>query len=235
MVFGILNAMSLQAWATPAQVVIIRHAEKPPTGNEVNQQGCERAYGLPHFIEGNSTVEQFGRPAALFAAAPKNAGSSIRAIQTLAPTAQALQIKIRDTYTKDDLQAAVDEISQDSTLDSQTVVMAWEHNMIPDLAEAFGAILTENEQSWPDEVFDQAWVIRFFDRQKMEGSSPTLQIIPERVLPTDNPLGGIDHWTDGPTETASGPSVPDQVVQNCANNVSLDAVMEQWITSALQL
>ena len=213
--------ISANVWATPAQVVIIRHAEKLASGGEVNRQGCERAYLLPKFFLNNSTVEQFGTPVATYAVEPNTAYSAIRAIQTIAPTAQALSLQILDPATRIDYSRIVEQIMSNPAYDGKTVLMAWEHKAIPGLAQAFGATLADYMMKWPGRVFDEAWVINF-----VGANAPSVQIIPEGVLPSDNPEGG-KNWKNPPMATNDNSGIPQQVINECVNNSALNQIVAQ--------
>lgn len=229
-----LFLLSANAFATPAQIVIIRHAEKPASGDEVDQQGCERAYSLPPFFETNAIVNQFGTPVAIFAAQPDHAGSSLRPVETIAPTAQALGLEIQDPATKLNYPSVVQPIMSNPSYDGKTVLVSWEHDAIPGLAQAFGAVLSPDTQSWPGVVFDEAWVLNFTSPQALKKSahvggdtsgtadsvSVTLTIIPEDVMPGDNPLGGAN-WQNPPT---AGGTVPTALANQCVNNGALDSL-----------
>jgi hypothetical protein len=210
-IWTLLNAAS--AWANPAQIVIVRHAEKPVIGNEVTQQGCERAYLLPTFFVTNSVVNSFGTPVAIFAPQPGNADSSVRSVETIAPTAQALGLQVKDPYAKTDYTDIVQKILGKSKYDGRTILMAWEHDAIPGLAQALGVTLTAQTSTWPDAIFDQAWVINF-----SASGGAYLQIIPESVLPSDTPPGG---------------AVPQSIISQCVNNNTLNALADSLATPPL--
>ena len=166
------------ALAMPAQVILIRHGEKPDTGNELNQQGFERAKALPGFLLKNSVVNQFGAISAIFAMAPKDKNGSVRAIETVQPFSDQTGIKIRQKFLRDDVKQLVKKIS-DSKYDGQTVLICWEHSVIPEIAAAFGA--KSAPASWDGgNVFDRAWILTFKNDQIK------FQDIPEHVLPGDS-------------------------------------------------
>jgi hypothetical protein len=62
-----LLVSSTAAWATPAQVLIIRHAEKGASGKDLSSAGDARAQALVGFFENNPEVTQYGTPAAIYA------------------------------------------------------------------------------------------------------------------------------------------------------------------------
>jgi hypothetical protein len=210
-----LLLVSSSAFATPAQIVIIRHGEKPPKGDELSQQGCERAYMLPNFFESNSIVNRYGRPVAAYASQPDHAGSSMRPAETITPTAQALGLEVQDPVTRLVYGPIVQDIMSNPSYDGRTVLIAWEHDAIPGLVQAFGINVPGADQKWPDDVFDEAWIVTF------QGGKQDLQIIPESVLPGDNPDGGKE-WKNPP---GPGGAIPSEIADRCANNNALDSEM----------
>jgi hypothetical protein len=238
-VFAIFT--SIAAEATPAQVVIIRHGEKPAVGNELDQQGCERAYLLPNFLMKNSTVLEFGIPKGIYAMAPKSKkkkkadptpdpdAGTLRPIETIAPTAEDFHLTIHDQFTKADGAAAAAKIMSTSKYDGRTVIMSWEHAAIPALAQQFGLTLPTYAQTWPDDVFDEAWVLTF-----ASDGTVSLTISPEQVLSTDNPNGGAN-WTQNPNATSTAaPVVPSEIAAVCETDHDLDAIASGLITVSVK-
>ena len=216
--------MSTQVFAQPSQIVIVRHGEKTEPSNELNTQGCERAFSLPNFFLRNPIILKFGAPIAIYAARPDSIDGSVRSIQTIAPTANQLGLSIHDSYTRLDYPAITQDIMNSSAYNNKTVLISWEHDAIPGLAQAFGVTLESWTKSWPDNVFDEAWIIDL-----AEGS--TLQIIPENVLSTDNPEGD-KNWSNGPT--SSNPPVVSSILSDtCQNNNALNSLVQKWVSPTL--
>ena len=143
----------------PARVIIIRHAEKPDEGNELSLKGRERAAALvPYFLE---TPEFFkGMPlAAIYAQGPRKEGSSVRSMQTVKGLADALKLTIIDKYTRDDFPEMFAEIRKNPAYEGKTVLICWEHKVIPDIAKAFGA--DDAPDRWHGSAFDRTWIITF--------------------------------------------------------------------------
>lgn len=212
--------------AKPAQVIIIRHGEKPEVGNQLNQRGCERAYALPMFFLDNPIVMQYGSPVAIYAMQAANEDSSIRPIQTIAPTAAAFGLMIQNKYTKLQYKALAEEILNEPSYAGKTVICSWEHKVIPLMAQAFGLSLPKDMKKWPGAVFDQAWVLDFSSKKV------TLQIVPEDLLPGDNPLGG-KHWKEGSNDLNAEPERSPEIVSMCQNNDALNALVQMLVTQPL--
>ncbi len=168
------------AFAAPAQVIIIRHGEKPPSGPDLDEQGYARAQALVGFFQNNPAVTQFGTPAAIYAMDPKGPNGSMRAIETVTPLAQALGQSIDTDYKRKDIPQLVQDILGNPAYDGKMVLICWEHSVIPDIVDAFG--WTSAPQSWAGSSFDRAWVLDF------TGSQVTgFTDVPEHVLPVDSP------------------------------------------------
>ena len=79
-----------QADGSPAQVVFLRHAEKPEVGAELNERGRARAGALVELLTHDARALEHGPAVAIFAMRPHGKKGSVRAIQTMEPTARAL-------------------------------------------------------------------------------------------------------------------------------------------------
>lgn len=62
------------------------------------------------------------------------------------------------TFENDDFDHLAKHLRSDQFRKGTTVVVAWHHGTIPDLATRLGAEDAPNE--WSDEVFDQIWALR---------------------------------------------------------------------------
>jgi hypothetical protein len=163
------------ASAQPAQVIIIRHAEKPEEGNELNLRGRERAGALASYFQSSPDVTEFKTPVAIYAQLPKDTTSSIRSAQTVQPLADALHESLHRTFTKTQHPQMVEEIMHKPEYAGHTVLICWEHKVIPEMAREFG--VTDAPTKWAGEVYDRAWVITFHN-----GSKPTFKNVPQRLM-----------------------------------------------------
>lgn len=173
-------ALSAPALGAPAQVVIIRHGEKPATGNELDPQGWQRAQALVGFFETDPAVIRYGTPAAIYAMAPKGPDGTLRPIETVTPLAQHLGLTIDEDYTKKEMPQVVADIMGNPAYDGRMVLICWEHKAIPELVRDFG--WTQGPDQWPGgDVYDRAWILNFTGDQVT-----SFQDIPEHVLPGDS-------------------------------------------------
>jgi broad specificity phosphatase PhoE len=168
------------AFADPAEVILIRHAEKPEIGNDLTLRGRERAAALvPYFLEQPELLE-FKTPVAIYAQRPKNATSSIRSIETVRPLANVLHLKINDSFVRDDFEHMVEEIRHKPEYEGHTVLICWEHKVIPEIAGKLEAV--NAPKTWPDATYDRTWVIKF-----EHGKKPTCIDLPQRLMFGDSP------------------------------------------------
>ena len=129
---------SISVLAVPAQVLIIRHGERPDTGNNLSIRGWARPHALVHYFETNPAVTQHGTPVAIYASRPGSVDPSEREIETVTPLSQAIHVRINATYEEDNYTPMVKEIMNTPQYDGKMVLICWEHRMINDLAAAFG-------------------------------------------------------------------------------------------------
>ncbi len=162
----------------PAQVLLIRHGEKPPQGNELNEQGWKRAEALPNLFKTRDEFMKYGTPVALFAQKPF-ADGSLRALQTLLYVSREFQIQTQTPYLRDETTALVQLIKSDRSLDGRMIVICWQHEALKDIAKAFGATKLP---AWPAKQFDRVWSLSFAS----DGQLNQFENLPQRLLPTDD-------------------------------------------------
>jgi hypothetical protein len=153
------NANPLQS----SVVIIVRHAEKPDTGDGLAPAGDARANAyvdyFKHFTV-NSNAVHFDY---LFAA--KDSRESKRPRLTIKPLSKALGLVI-NTEFKDDKYAELAEELHAGRYRNKNILVCWHHGKIPELLAALGADphkLLPNGK-WPEDVF--GWVVRLEYDQK---------------------------------------------------------------------
>jgi hypothetical protein len=171
---------SITAYALPAEVIIIRHAEKPPVGNQLSARGMERAVALAPYFLNTAALLKFGTPVAIYAQRPNSVDSSLRPIQTCTPVANALHLPVNTTYSHDQYAKMAQAILQNPSYDHKTVLICWEHHVIPALAYSFG--VKPQPPRWHNTVFDRTWVIYY----NKNSSIASFQNLPQRLLYGDS-------------------------------------------------
>jgi len=179
LVLVISQMLGAAAIAKPAQIALIRHAEKiSDTDIHLSTKGWKRAKALPRLFLENPELLKHGPPAALFAMGQKHADSSLRAIETLKYLSESLHHKINDDFEKNEEDKLVKQILKDASLDGKLVVICWEHKKLRDLAKSLGA---HDVPKWSDERFDRVWLIT-----NPDSNGTTLVDLPQKLLPDDS-------------------------------------------------
>jgi broad specificity phosphatase PhoE len=159
------------------KIMLIRHAEKPdgaqgvmPNGSAEPEalivRGWQRAgalIGLFAPTSGHFTNAALARPASLFASGVGHHSNSLRPQQTLMPLAKKLGIAPNTQHLKGDEAALV----QAATTIGGIVLVAWEHEAIPEIAQRVMGGPHGIPQDWPEKRFDLVWV---FDRLAGDGN-----------------------------------------------------------------
>jgi hypothetical protein len=134
----IILSVACEAPAQPAEVIVIRHAEKPPDGNELSLPGQEWAAALaPYFLKTTELLE-LETPVAIYAQSPKHETSSLRPIETVKPLADALILTINEACTRDQFREMFAEVMENAHYNGHPVLICWEHKAIPKMAKEFG-------------------------------------------------------------------------------------------------
>jgi hypothetical protein len=168
------------AGARPAQVILLRHAEKPANEADVHlsERGRERAQALVGFLTTNPAVTNRGVPSMLFAPQVIHRGHSRRPSETLEPLAKQLRLSIRTPFLAADYARLAQQVLTSPECDGKTVVICWVHEYLPELAGALGVKPTPPR--WKDYVFDRVWIIHGREDKRK------LKDVPQRLLPGDS-------------------------------------------------
>jgi broad specificity phosphatase PhoE len=154
----------------PHRIFIIRHAEKPETGDSphLSEKGRLRAAALPRYPLGPLT--------AIFAA--KTSPESARPVETVTPLATARGLSINAEIRNKEFRRLVDDVLS-GRLAGQEILICWHHEEIPHLTKAFGVNLARTYK-WPD-VYDRIWALTY-----LKDGTPTFEDRPQRLLPGDS-------------------------------------------------
>jgi hypothetical protein len=196
-----LATIALLAWlsaltvgAGPAQIILLRHAEKPrrESDSHLSATGRQRAEALVGFLTTTPALTNHGAPAALFACQPTLRGHGRRPLETLQPLAIHLRLAIDTTWPANDYLRLAQHVRGDDRYSGKSVVICWVHDDMPKLAKALG--VRPKPGPWKDEVYDRVWVITY------SGDQVSLVDLPQRLLPGDEGLEpdppGTDHRPD---------------------------------------
>ena len=163
----------------PAQIIFLRHGEKPDAGPELSKRGWERADALVNLFTHDSRVLEHGTAAAIFVMKPSKTGASVRAVQTMEATGRALKLKLDRHFTRDEIAPLARAILNTPAYEGKTVVVCWEHDAIPEMLKAFG--WKSGPTHWSDKSYDRLWVLDF------ENGRPTrFRDLPQKIMPGDS-------------------------------------------------
>jgi hypothetical protein len=198
------------------KIMLVRHAEKPEpddnpplAGNDINgnpdkesliPRGWQRSGALACLFStwGVAARPGLAVPATIFAAkADKKGSKSLRPQETVSAAATMLGLTENNDFNLGDETA----MAQAAMAAPGPVLIGWQHEAIPAIANAILGNATTCPQKWPGDRFDVVWV---FDLQSDGWAfSQVPQMVLAGDLPTwiasDAPLGPV-----GPT-TPVGP------------------------------
>jgi len=145
----------------PAQIILIRHAEKPPDEEDphLSRAGVKRAEQLVSFITTDPAMIRFGPPVAVFATQTTKRGNGQRTQETVAPLARALKLPVQTPFLGRDYRRLAKLILANPAYAGNTVLICWNHEEIPSLVAALG--VTPQPPEWKARVFDRVYVISY--------------------------------------------------------------------------
>jgi broad specificity phosphatase PhoE len=175
----------------PNRIMFIRHAEKPDNAHggvkcdgsadeeSLIVRGWQRAGALARFFYPASGASEL-TPHTIFASGIGHHSESERPMETVGPLVKLLKaenppVEFNTTHLKNDIQG----LMQDVSTKQGTVLVAWEHELIPS-AVAQLPHAPAVPQTWPGDRFDIVWV---FDQA---GTGWTFSQIPQRLLAGDS-------------------------------------------------
>jgi hypothetical protein len=157
--------------AGPAQIILIRHGDKPanPANPHLSGKGEKRAQRLLSFITKDPTVMKFGPPVAIFATQTTNDDNGQRTQETVAPLARALKLPVQTPYHGKNYAELAKRILSDPAYRGKTVVICWNHEVIPQLAAALG--VSPMPPKWKGSVYDLVYEISYHDGKAILAST----------------------------------------------------------------
>ncbi|KAJ6153632.1 hypothetical protein N7470_006591 [Penicillium chermesinum] len=144
-----LALLAALAVADPT-VYLIRHGEKPDSGNGLSSQGEERAQCLVN-VFGASSSYDIGY---ILAEKPESNGKRARPYDTVEPLAQSLGLTVDTSCSKTDAKCVAKAVKKYSG--SGNVLICWEHGELTDIAEALG---DKNPPTYDSNSFNIIWTM----------------------------------------------------------------------------
>ena len=179
LVLSCLLLSALVAGAQPAQIILLRHAEKPddPVAVNLSPRGEERARALVSLLGRNSTLTSNAPVAALYGTRVTKHDHSRRTGETLAPLSKDLGLPLNTSFDSDNYSLAATSVLSNPAYRGKTVIVCWTHHDIAQLAGALG--VRPQPDHWKEKTFDRLWIITYRD------GHAELRDIPQRLLKGD--------------------------------------------------
>lgn len=155
----------------PAQkIMLVRHAEKPEgkdagvtaegkqSDEELIVRGWQRSGGLVRLFaprDGKFVDPHLARPNVIFASGTGKHSNTLRPQHTVLELATLLKLTLQTKYLKGDEA----DLAKAAVAASGPVLIAWEHEAIPDIVNAIVGNNTTCPQKWHGARFDLVWVL----------------------------------------------------------------------------
>ncbi len=168
----------LGAFGRPAEVILLRHAEKPADTNDVHlsKVGQERARALAPYLTTAQVLTNHGPINVLFATGWTKHNHR-RPYETLEPLARRLDLPVEQPFLAEDYAKVARYILTSRECEGRVVVVCWIHDFLPELAHALG--VSPKPPAWKKHVFDRVWVITW------PHGRAQLTDLPQHLLPGD--------------------------------------------------
>ncbi|MBY0293352.1 MAG: hypothetical protein K2W92_08720 [Alphaproteobacteria bacterium] len=174
-----------QAMSVPEKVILIRHSEKIPNGNQLDLRGLERAQVLPYYF---AHTPLYNTPPIthIFAAGLKSAGASVRPIQTCSPIANFYNLPLNINFKNFETKEIATELLTNPKYDHTSVLICWSHGHIREIVTALGG---DDPGKWSTHVFDQVYLLTFTEGEKPKFEKILQKLMfGDRTTFEDNPL-----------------------------------------------
>jgi hypothetical protein len=162
--------------AQPAQIIIIRHAEKPDDDRDqrLSLEGRERAMALAPYLTSTPELLTNGLPVALFASRPTPRDHGQRPLETLAPLAKEVKLVVQTPFYSRDYALLAQSVLSNPDYKGKTILICWTHEFIPQLAAALG--IHPEPPKWKNSAFDRVFLITY------QRGKATLHDLPQRLM-----------------------------------------------------
>jgi hypothetical protein len=163
----LLICTAISLYSLPAQIIIVRHAEKDPITRGLTQTGQERAAALAYYLTETNYLLNFGVPDVIFASRSVPISDRLvpRTIETMMPVAELLEMPIHTPFNGYQVNEMANLVLNNSKYDGKNILICWNHSSIHDLVNAlqyqvpFDCSSTQNK--YPDCRFDLAFVLTY--------------------------------------------------------------------------
>jgi hypothetical protein len=153
----IVCALSACSQSDGLTVVLIRHGEKDDATGNLSCKGLHRALLLPNVLN-----SKFPKPSYIYVPSVTSGKSTghARMFQTITPFAIQNSLSIDSKFGETDDDGVALEVMKKTGL----VLLVWEHQNIPRIANALG--VKDKHLKWDDSDFDSIWIIKYAYSEK---------------------------------------------------------------------
>ncbi len=176
---GLMFGWAAWAQAMPAQVMIIRHAEKYEDRHQIHlsPMGRTRALALVQFFQSDPRVLEFGQPVGIIAQSPSPKKATRRCLETVTPLAAALGLPVVSQFTYGQAEEMVRWLKEQRQYDGKAVLICMQHLEIDELARALG-VADLRPRTWPHETYDRVYVLTYAPDARLL----SFRDLPQRLL-----------------------------------------------------
>jgi hypothetical protein len=176
-------------------VFLVRHAEKPDTGDQLAAEGSARAQKYIQYFQNQTKYD--GRPISwnyLFASTEST--KSDRPILTIQPLSEAIHVQIDSRFENKHFTDLVKELKKNkgNKFDNANVLICWHHGEILNLASALGVNPDDLPQSahwprkWPKTAY--GWVLKIYFKPDGKLDREHTEAVNEHLMPDDTESPG---------------------------------------------
>ena len=166
-------------------VLIVRHGEKPLTGDNLTPAGQARAQAYVSYFQNYSLDSEPLQIHHLFAATSSN--TSRRPFLTLEPLAKILSLEIDAKYDDKNPATLVKFLHETSGFENTNILISWRHSGILELADALGVEAHKLPSSanwvskpWPPCVF--GWVLQICFNEHGEINTDKTMCVHQKLM-----------------------------------------------------
>jgi hypothetical protein len=166
--FGLGAGLISLMWADlvfgqPAQIIIIRHAEKPEKGPCLSMRGEQRAAALPYYFESSELLVK-SPLRAVFAEYKNKPLAALRSLETCKKIADHFGLSTDFSYHPSQSKELALGLLSNELLKGASVLICWNHTDIIDLVEALGG---KGLTSWTEDIYDQTVILSYTSGNKI--------------------------------------------------------------------
>ncbi|KZS87501.1 putative phosphoglycerate mutase family protein [Sistotremastrum niveocremeum HHB9708] len=145
-------AIAASSSAYDNTVYLIRHGEKPKSGDGLSPKGQKRAQCISKLFDLSSNYN-IGY---ILAETPETGGERDRPFLTVQPLAAVLGLQIDISCGRDHHECVAEAVKKFTKKSNKNILVCWEHGALTEIAEKLGI---KPGPVYPSDLFNQTWAI----------------------------------------------------------------------------